>query len=734
MEIYNNITFLILIFIVFPVLSTAQNLALHKSYTLSVSPNYPHTAPASDKTSLTDGIYTKGYFWGQATTVGWEHVPVIITIDLENPQPISAVTFNTVRRQDQFVNFPKNIFVFASNDNNHFQYVGDAAEDTGNVRGPYLVKKIALTNIRAIGRYVRLSVIPNGTFLFCDEIEVMKGNATVLSRPLISKDSLKLIEDSVKNVAFLKQNLKKSIGRLQNITGNKAGNTSLRLTRMHDELEKQDISEADLNNLKNEVGLINAKCSTRFTRSSFLLESYNPWDTLDQMYYPGNATSSLKYNFNIPVNFVEYGSFVLMNKSTSAKTFSLNLDNKGSSSQIELFNALFVPSINGEEIPDPLIKVTGNIEIAAGYTNLLLFRITGKEPGSSNITLLIQSNGEKKRINIKANVFDLHCDQTDQMVNANVWAYFTSPMIKDRKNDAMSDLLDHHVNTIVIPPAVIPNLESKDYSTLNNYLSNIRGVENILLFMNYGQPLIRNGYKNGTFLSSGWKEKFKNWFNSITGDIKANGLNNSQILLYPYDEISGNNVVDFKNLILWAKSAIPGIKFYATLADQAAVNALLPLLDVAQIHPNFSGINRLPSHKCQIWIYSGSAPSRELSPYSFYRLMSWQAFENDYQGIGFWNYADEGIGKNLNLVSDPLIYPSNSYSVIYDGPDQQTISTRRWEAFRLGIEDYSILQLYANKVGEEKAKALAKEVLNNPFDLNKAGSVRNLILSQLFGQ
>lgn len=37
----------------------AQNLALNRPYTLSVLPDYAYTAPSSNKTLLTDGIYTK---------------------------------------------------------------------------------------------------------------------------------------------------------------------------------------------------------------------------------------------------------------------------------------------------------------------------------------------------------------------------------------------------------------------------------------------------------------------------------------------------------------------------------------------------------------------------------------------------------------------------------------------------------------------------------------------------
>lgn len=115
-------------------------------------------------------------------------------------------------------------------------------------------------------------------------------------------------------------------------------------------------------------------------------------------------------------------------------------------------------------------------------------------------------------------------------------------------------------------------------------------------------------------------------------------------------------------------------------------------MDIAQVLPSNYGLKIPPLHNCEVWIYSGITPSRDLSPYGYYRLMAWDAFVNDYKGIGFWTYADERNGNKLNLISDLLPNLTGSYAVIYNNSDGSIISTRRWEAFRLGIEDYSILQ------------------------------------------
>lgn len=45
-------------------------MALNKPYILSEQPNYMSTSALDDTNSLTDGIYTKGRFGAQETTVG----------------------------------------------------------------------------------------------------------------------------------------------------------------------------------------------------------------------------------------------------------------------------------------------------------------------------------------------------------------------------------------------------------------------------------------------------------------------------------------------------------------------------------------------------------------------------------------------------------------------------------------------------------------------------------------
>jgi hypothetical protein len=214
--------------------------------------------------------------------------------------------------------------------------------------------------------------------------------------------------------------------------------------------------------------------------------------------------------------------------------------------------------------------------------------------------------------------------------------------------------------------------------------------------------------------------------------IHDDGFTNSNVYFYPYDEAhKKKDIHDLKKLIKWAKKVVPGIKFYATLSSKNAVNAILPLIDIAQIYTNHS-LTDLPEHHAKIWTYTNGAPARSLSPYKFYRLMAWRAFSKGYTGIGFWNYADDGKGKRLNLINDSYHSHSRHFSVIYDGPDKTIISTRRWEAFSLGIEDYQILHWYEDKFGIKNAKKMAQKVLDHPNNLTLADNIRNKMINKLF--
>jgi hypothetical protein len=251
----------------------------------------------------------------------------------------------------------------------------------------------------------------------------------------------------------------------------------------------------------------------------------------------------------------------------------------------------------------------------------------------------------------------------------------------------------------------------------------------VLLGIGFGSADRKTVTGKFQFLSTGWKDGFKRWYaNTLLATGRA-GYTENQIYLYPYDEIAGAQIDDFVRLAYWTKNEIPTIKFYATFGDETRKgkqwHKVLPYLDIVQASADEMLVERGQS-KAEAWIYDTAGMSRSLSPYSYYRLMSWKAFLRGYTGVGFWAYAD--IGDKDTTAWKEL---DRDYSVIYEGPGSSIISSRRWEAWRMGIEDYELLTMYAKAKGLTAAKDLAAAVFNHPEDTTKADEVRHKILTEL---
>jgi len=108
-----------------PFVAPGPNLAQGKPYTMSRKPNYGLCSDAGDATQLTDGVYTKGYFWTQKSTVGWSHAFLHnITIDLGKTEPICGVSWNAAAGSAG-VTWPSLLSLYVSEDAQNWYFLGD---------------------------------------------------------------------------------------------------------------------------------------------------------------------------------------------------------------------------------------------------------------------------------------------------------------------------------------------------------------------------------------------------------------------------------------------------------------------------------------------------------------------------------------------------------------------------------------------------------------------------------
>lgn len=697
--------------------SDAQNIAKGKTYVFSALANYALSNADKDHKLLTDGIYTNSHFWTSKTTVGWQyHKRVNIEIDLKQISTIDKITFNTVRGSAG-VQFPSNIFVFLSTDKKSYTYVGDAAVDPDNTPGSYETKKFALNKVNKTARYVQLVVIPNGVFIFCDEIEVLAGN-NPNNNNLKNQIHISNVNGAVDSLQKVKSNHKKMAYQISRINAN--FDSSVQKTNLSAHLAAAKLDR--LRSLRLKYG------------NSIIIDKVSPWDVLSLPYQLKNNKDK---NFNIvtTINGVQYGAFAITNLTKLAQSFNCRFENAANNiSSNQLFIVPFVTSGDKyKEIADPLIYTSGNEKIEPGESVIYFFKITGEKSGQKANNIIIQSKSFIDKLIINVNVLSQPVFNGNYSLSTNNWAYLSYPLINDRQDVAINDLLAHHINTMVVPPNKIPVIGNNDYRVFVSYLSKLKPFQNIFLFMDLTSVDYQNSFKQDAFMSINWKSKFDKWYNGIVQSAKSVGINSSRIFLYPYDEVQAENIKRSADFLRWLKTDHPDVRTFGTLSTKPAVDELMSLLTISQVADIGDLIQRAKTNSSKdFWFYDAKTNAEQLSPYAYYRLMAWKAFFHGNKGIGFWSYADYVNGStNKTDINNFDGVNATNYSVIYNDTGKGLISSRRWEAFRLGVEDYELLTMYAKQNGLAKAKQLAESVINNSNNLDKADLIRNQILRSL---
>jgi hypothetical protein len=176
-----------------------ENLALGKPVQFSMMPNYKLTKNIQDRVELTDGKLCEGRkdgtIWFARDTVGWSggtinQSGVNMTIDLGKTVPVDKVVIRMLAGKAQArLEFPPVISVYASNDNRNYYKIktmrkfqpGDNSDNNSSgfeldESGTPYVYPLAFKNLKIKARYIGLNVKAASTFMFCDEIAIMKGN------------------------------------------------------------------------------------------------------------------------------------------------------------------------------------------------------------------------------------------------------------------------------------------------------------------------------------------------------------------------------------------------------------------------------------------------------------------------------------------------------------------------------------------------------------------------------
>jgi hypothetical protein len=443
----------------------------------------------------------------------------------------------------------------------------------------------------------------------------------------------------------------------------------------------------------------------RYPDKKFILSQVSPWAKVGSVH---PETSKLIDNLSLvlPVCGHDYAAFWMTNLDTEPQDFWIKLNTPPIDLiKTSVYHAPFVKSASMEQVPDPLVPLSGSVTLGSGESRLVFLAGEGIKSGTWRGRLMVASDSSKVSVPLVCNVAKATLPERLTLNSVN-WNYLNFKPTRGRKMMAMKDLFAHHTNVGVIHPSSLVLVEQAsvmDYARMNRAFELQRGAEKILIMMNYRDSRLRTAGNRFTYLSDLWKENFRRWYDRLIYIAGEAGFTHEQIYLYPYDEMGGEEIDQFIELAKWARQEIPSIKFYATLGKKGSDRALA-FLDIAQVI-NDHRLKNFYNSRAELWIYDTKGPAKSLSPFSYYRLMAWQAFYGDYQGIGFWAYADTGWSSAPSSAWDDFDGKYPDFAVIYEGNENEIISSRRWEAWRLGIEDFELLKMYA----ELKGKMVVKE-------------------------
>lgn len=704
-------------------------------------PNYKLTKSNGSVSNLNDGRYsTLQTFWLDPLTLGWQGAAKItFNFKFDNLYNISKVSISTVTGLRAGISLPLNLFVFVSENGTDFRMVGDIMDVNKVKDESYRKTKLSLDNINTTAKYMRLVIVPNGLFFFTDEIEVFKGGKAI---PVNEKNNVRskvLVETANADSLMYKAqgasiNRKFLLMELDRLDSNGEGkNEKLKALRGKIEKDPQLENVGVYDSYKNQMMAISG---TLTGLKGFGISQYNtPWEediNSLQTVNKSNVAAKSTVNLTSCVKETKYIAFRLSNYFEKEKKIKVAI-NKDPGLEANVFWAQEIRSRNFKMVPDALIPIENGatMNFVSGESKMIIVAL--KSTKISSFSPVIQFKDELTvvaDIDIFINVLNptiaFAPNRPLSIIN---WAYFNYPLLKGRENVAHEDLLNHYVNTLVLPPSILlPNNLKTDYSELKSYLKYTKGFQQVLLFLNYGANMKDPKYD---FLSDTWKQNFLGWYDNVISLLHAADISDSNIYLYPFDEVHGNQVdacIQFSN---WIKSQRKNAKVYATIAEGNVLGKLKNYLDVYQLLDDKNILKDIPeSNPSKAWLYDTKNFSKSLSPYSYYRLMAWKAFSGNFAGIGFWNYADVGLQHNAQSAWDDFDGKGADYSVIYDRGNQ-IIGSRRWEAFKAGIEDYMLLSMYAQKFGNKKAQLLCISVLNAPTKLDLADKIRKQMIVEL---
>ncbi len=722
---------------------TAENIALGKAYTLEPIPDYTHCTDADDLKQLTDGKYVKEYFWTQQETVGWTRKsPVIITIDLGSDMPISGVSFNTAAGTAD-VNFPKSIMIFTAGEDGVFHEIGDLIKLNKQKEKPpikgYSTYKYKTNALQTHGRKVAL-VVFGEPYIFCDEIQICKGEDKWVNQPLPGKglDNLQtyikqsIIHDRVKcRITADIDTVRKVTQSLDNTGLQRQINTDLdNLLKEIDSLPIEYPPDfktiLPLNSIHAKVFKALAQIWREHGITQPVIWSVNPWSFLElcpALPGPNSADASRLY-LDMMQNEVRSVAFNIASpEDTEIQIEILGLPENVKQSCLHLYKVPWTDTKQGTPVAAALLPLVDtenkyHLQICGGLQQQIWITVNSKElnPGNYNFTLKIND----QFLLFTLQVYPIRFPDRPTL-HSGGWDYTNEPhhyeATEANRNALVKMLQEYFVDTPWATSSAMPfgthdatgvMTAPPDTSNFDAWRQLWQGARRYCVFVAVG-----NKFKEWEMETPEFNRAVSDWAKFWGNYMRQTGLEPSQLIVLLVDEPYNQDM----DVIIkaWAKAIHASGAGFLVWEDpiyndmSKALPEMIAECDI--LCPQRSTFYRSGETYQKFFIdqrdkgkvlefYSCSGPMRLLDPYIYCRLQAWDCWRYGAISTNFWAFADGGGGSSWNEYA----HPRTSYTPLFI--DENTVVPgKHLEAMREGIEDYEYLLMLDKAIKDGKGSS-----------------------------
>jgi hypothetical protein len=371
--------------------------------------------------------------------------------------------------------------------------------------------------------------------------------------------------------------------------------------------------------------------------------------------------------------------------------------------KIGVFNIKSQLAYDGSLVYDPLIPlINTELPCSENKASYLWFNIDLNDDVKPKKIRIKVTAGQQEVSGIQVDLDLAKQPETQQCwLNAVNWAYPQDKPIWSSKSDLYQDLHEHGINVFVIHPEFLSMPIKKPADQWIKRKQIINQIKKILA-KNSGAKILfymaLDSWLNNTQLllsKETQRELVSDWVRRMDEFLILNGLSRNQWALYPVDEPFGERI----DQLIWVAEIIKnvnnGIQIYANpisvYKNGVTFKQLKQLNEYVDIfQPSFQLAKEqqefFKSLNKPWWIYEvPKSPAKKVEP-NFYRALPLKAWVLEAQGTGFWSYSDTSNGS----AWDDFDGMRTDWAVVYEGSQGNVISSRRWEAFAKGIEDYKI--------------------------------------------